>query len=403
MRTQIFIRIGIFAALSIPLVTANAGEIDQASLSKSVDILAASYFDKENPGCAIGVIYQGKYVHKSGYGMANLEHNIPITSKSVFRIGSTSKQFTAMAIAILAERGDLDLDTDVHKYLSELMDYGHKVTVRLMVHHIAGMGDYDHKVFSKADGSEFRFGNEDFWSIEEFYGVVAGASLVHPPESKWQYSNLAYFLLSMVVEKVSGKTLREFAEEEIFEKLNMQTTLFNDDVNRVIPYRAAGYKKLEDGSFEIFMTNLSWVGDGGIYTNLDDFIAWDQNFYKNKLGKGGQDLINLVESPHPKAYFNLESLEQSDDETERNGKIPGIGYAFGQMVGTYRDERRISHNGGWVGFISSYQRFPICPCPLFPSATPLPLLHRSSGKRSPTYTLKPLKKLNEGRWETQSR
>ncbi len=355
MSKQVLVKIALFTALSIPLTTIGAGDMDQASLSGSVDKLAASYFDKANPGCAVGVIHQGKYVHKAGYGMANLEHDIPITSRSVFRIGSTSKQFTAMAIAILAERRQLDLDADVHTYLPELVDYGHKVTIRQMVHHIAGMGDYDHKVFVKADGSPFRFGNEDYWSIEEFYTVVARASLVHPPESKWQYSNLAYFLLSMVVEKVSSKTLREFADEEILGPLNMRTTLFNDNVNGIVPNRADGYKLLEDGSYEIFMTNLSWVGDGGIYTNLDDFIAWDQNFYHNKLGKGGRDLIDLVETPHPKAYFDWDKPEKSETDAE---KATGTGYAFGLAVDNYLGERRIAHNGGWVGFISSYQRFP---------------------------------------------
>jgi len=355
MSKQVLIKVGLFAALAIPLAAASSGEINQVSLSKSVDKLAASYFESKNPGCAVGVIYQGKYVHKAGYGMANLEYKIPITSKSVFRIGSTSKQFTAMAIAILAERGELDLDADIHTYLPELTDYGHKVTIRQMLHHIAGMGDYDHKVFNKADGSPFRFGNEDFWTIEEFYAVVARASLVHPPESKWQYSNLAYFLLSMVVEKVSGKTLREFADEEILGPLNMRATLFNDNVNGVVPNRADGYKLLEDGSYEIFMTNLSWVGDGGIYTNLDDFIAWDQNFYQNKLGKGGRKLIDLVETPHPKAYFDWDKPEKSETDTE---KTPGTGYAFGLAVDNHLGERRIAHNGGWVGFISSYQRFP---------------------------------------------
>jgi len=358
MSKQILRIIGLFAALSMPLIAISAGEIDQTSLSKSVDQLAASYFESQNPGCAVGVIHQGKYVHKAGYGMANLEYNIPITSKSVFRIGSTSKQFTAMAIAILAERGDLDLDADVHTYLPDLMDYGHKVTTRQMVHHIAGMGDYDHKVFNKADGTPFRFGNEDYWSIEEFYTVVARASLIHPPESKWQYSNLAYFLLSMVVEKVSGKTLHKFADEEILGPLNMRATLFNDNVNGIVPNRADGYKLLEDGSYEIFMTNLSWVGDGGIYTNLDDFIAWDQNFYHNKLGKGGRGLIELVETPHPKAYFTRGSAEQSENNSEN---APRTGYAFGLMVDDHLGERRIAHNGGWVGFISSYQHFPDLP------------------------------------------
>jgi CubicO group peptidase (beta-lactamase class C family) len=345
---RILKQIGLFTALSIPFV-ASAGSVDQIGLSNAIDTLATSYFKAENPGCAVGVIHQGEYVHKAGYGMANLEHNIPITSKSVFRIGSTSKQFAAMSIALLVERGELDLDADVHTYLPELMDYNHKVTVRQMVHHIAGMGDYDSKAFRKPDGSDFRFGNQDFMTIEEFYNAVTKAPLIHAPESKWQYSNLGYFLLSMVVERVSGKSIRDFAEEEIFEKLDMPATFFNDNVNGVVPNRADGYIQLdEDGSYELLMTNLSWVGDGGIYTNLDDFIAWNQNFYQNKLGKGTQTLIDTIETPHPKAHFPRPSMK-ADEES---------GYAYGLMVDEYRGERRIHHNGSWVGFRAFYQRYP---------------------------------------------
>ena len=165
------------------------------TLSSSIDHVFAAYAGRGTPGCAAGVIYEGKYIHKAGYGLANLEHGIPITVQSVFRTGSVGKQFTAMAIAILAQRGELDLDTDVHTYLPDLMDYGRKVSVRQMVHHLAGMGDYDHAAFRKADGSAFRFGNEDYMSNEEFYSAVSRADLILPPGAKWEYSNLAYFLL----------------------------------------------------------------------------------------------------------------------------------------------------------------------------------------------------------------
>lgn len=316
------------------------------AMSRKIDAVFADIVTAARPGCAAGVIQDGEYIHQAGYGLANLEYDIPIGPQTVFRTGSLSKQFTAMAIAILAERGDLDLDADVHEYLPDLIDYGHRVTIRQMVHHVAGMGDYDHDVFLKADGSGFRFGNEDFWTINEFYDVVAGASLRHPPGTRYEYSNLAYFLLAHVVESVSNQTLRQFAAEEIFGPLAMTHSLFNDNVNQPVKNRADGYLRMDDGSYEIYMTNLSWVGDGGVYTSLEDFIHWDRNFYANKLGEGGAALIRLVTTPHPDVY-----------EEDENGRR-AVNYAFGLALGESNGHASIGHSGSWVGFTSMYERYP---------------------------------------------
>jgi len=338
LKTQI--AIAAFLTFSCALTAAEG----PMSLSDDIDAVFAGIDDDRQPGCAAGVIHNGEYIHKAGYGLANLEYDIPISSRSVFRTGSVSKQFTAMAIAILAERGELDLDADVHEYLPDLSSYGHKVTVRQMVHHIAGMGDYDHAVFTNADGSEFRFGNEDYWTIAEFYKVVARANLVHEPGSQFQYSNLGYFLLSQVVESASGKTLNQFAAAEIFGRLEMTDSLFNDNVNRPVTNRADGYRTMDDGSYEIFMTNLGWVGDGGVYTNLDDFIKWDRNFYNNRLGSGGASLIDTVTTPHPVAFF-------------ANGPR-NVSYAFGLVIDEVNGELMIGHGGSWVAFTSLYNRYP---------------------------------------------
>lgn len=315
-------------------------------LNDEIDALFAGIDQRTQPGCAAGVVHRGEYIHKAGYGLANLEYGIPITPQSVFRIGSVSKQFTAMAIAILAERGELDLDADVHEYLPDLTEYGHTVTLRQMVHHIAGMGDYDHEALRNPDGSEFRFGNQDFSTIPEFYAKVAQADLVYEPGSRYEYSNLGYFLLSQVVERVSGMTLREFAAVEIFSRLDMNTSFFNDNVNQPVPNRADGYRKTDDGLWEIFMTNLSYVGDGGVYTNLDDFIRWDRNFYRNRLGSGEQSLIETVTTPHP------DTIEQTDD-----GPV-NVNYAFGMRVAEANGEFMIGHTGGWVAFSAIYNRYP---------------------------------------------
>ena len=332
-------------AAAILLITPAITRAD-ADLSTAIDNVFAGIDVATEPGCAAGVIHRGEYIHKKAYGLGNLEYRQPLSSRSVFRMGSVSKQFTAMSIAILAERGELDLDADVHTYLPDLMDYGHKVTVRQMVHHIAGMGDYDHPAFNKPDGSEFRFGDEDYATIDEFYAMVAKADLIHEPGSEYEYSNLAYFLLAHVVESVSGKTLRQFARDEIFGPLDMNDSFFNDNVDEVIPNRAYGYRQVEDGSWEVYMTNLDFVGDGGVFTTLDDFIHWDRNFYHNKLGKGGPELIRMVETPHP------DTIEMTD-EGPRN-----VHYAFGLRTDEVNGQYMIGHGGSWQAFTTTYNRYP---------------------------------------------
>ena len=332
--------------LIVLLVFGPLAAFADGKLSLSIDRLFADINQAAEPGCAVGVIHDGQYIHKNAYGLANMEHRVPLTEKSVFRVGSVSKQFTAMSIAILAERGEVDLDTDVHAYLPDLMDYHHKVTVRQMVHHIAGMGDYDHEAFLKLDGSEFRFGNEDYSTIDEFYQMVVRANLIHEPGTRYEYSNLGYFLLAHVVESVSGKTLSEFAETEIFGPLGMDSTLFNDNIDQVIPNRAYGYRRTDLDLWEVFMTNLEYVGDGGVFTTLDDFIKWDQNFFANKLGKGGQSLIKVMQTPHPA------TIEFTEDGP-RN-----VNYAFGLSIAEANGEYMIGHGGSWVAFTAFYNRYP---------------------------------------------
>jgi len=339
------INVVVVAACLMPLPF--VAQAQESALTQMVDKVFADIEDNNRPGCAVGVIHHGEYLLKKGYGLANLEYDLPVTSQTVFRTGSVSKQFTAMAIALLAEEGRLDLDAAVHRYLPELRDYGKPVTVRQMVHHVAGMGDYDPDLFLKADGSEFRFGNEDYWTIEEFYAAVSDVPLRMEPGTRWVYSNLAYFLLSQVVERVSGLSLRRYADKTIFKPLGMSHSLFYDDVNELVKNRADGYSKKDTGDYELYMTNLSWVGDGGVYTSLDDFIAWDQNWTNNTLGKGEPALIELTTSPLP--GFETES-------SEIFGEHPA--YAFGLFVSERDGVKLIGHTGGWVGFSSVYLRFP---------------------------------------------
>ncbi len=318
------------------------------NFSSRVNAIFKEYDSSDVPGCAVGIVRNGAYVHAKGYGSANLEHGIPIGRDSVFRIGSVSKQFTAAAIAILASRGDLDLDADVHDYLPDLREYDASVTIRQMVHHISGMGEYEGEtVYEVRDGKPFRFGNEDYWTIEEFYQQVIKQPLALTPGERFEYSNIAYFLLGQVVERVSEKTLREFADEEIFGPLQMEATFFNDNVDGIVRNRTDGYKPLDQGGFEIFMTNLDWVGDGGVYTTLNDFIKWDAAFMTGKV-PGGIKVQTLMVQPHPVTVRTMES-DPLDE---------GAGYGFGLDIGKYKGHTVHMHGGSWVGFRAHYARFP---------------------------------------------
>ena len=325
-------------------------------LSKAID----SLFDNREgrPGCAVGVINNGEYIHKRGYGLANLEHNISIDENSIFRIGSISKQFTAMAIAILEEKGLLAFDDEMQKHIPDLIDYGEEVTINQMIHHFSGLGDYEDMDypgrFRNAVDEEFRWGNEDYLTNEEFYALIKTLPLIRKPERKFWYSNTGYALLTLVAQNVSGLSLRELAERDIFKPLAMNDSFFNDDVNLIIKNRADAYSPIKGkpGQYKINMTNLSWVGDGGVYTSLNDFIKWDQNFYDNKLGAADESLIRTMEETYTETKVRKRNQKMSREQ--ENQKT----YAFAQNLAYYNGYKRWSHSGSWVGYLAHYTRFP---------------------------------------------
>ena len=329
---------------------------EENNLSKAID----SLFDNREgrPGCAVGVINNGEYIHKRGYGLANLEQNISIDENSIFRIASISKQFTAMAIAILEEKGLLAFDDEMQKHIPDLIDYGEKVTINQMIHHFSGLGDYEYMDypgrFRNAVDEEFRWGNEDYLTNEEFYALIQTLPLIRKPERKFWYSNTGYALLGLVAQNVSGLSLRELAERDIFKPLAMNDSFFNDDVNLIIKNRADAYSPIKGkpGQYKINMTNLSWVGDGGVHTSLNDFIKWDQNFYDNKLGAAEVSLIKTMEKTYAETKANKRNQKMSrEQENQRT-------YAFAQNLAYYNGYKRWSHSGSWVGYLAHYTRFP---------------------------------------------
>jgi CubicO group peptidase (beta-lactamase class C family) len=325
---------------------------DRPGFSEEVDRIFAAVDKSDAPGCAVAVIGKGEFIHKAGYGMANLELDVPLTPESVFRMASVSKQFTAAAVLLLADQGLVDLDEDIRTYLPELPDYGAEVTVRAMLGHFSGMGDYDLIASSyegekaqdaldlkSAAGGDFRLGNEDYLTIREFYDVVKKVPLSHQPDTKFQYSNLAYFLLSMLVEERSGMSLRNYAEKHIFTPLDMGNSFFSDDGIELIKNRAYGYKPNKEGVYVNDMTNLFWVGDGGLHTTVVDLIKWDGNFYNPLIGKNPKAFAELMNTP------NSQHIARNDL------------YANGQFAGKIEAHDVFRHSGGWLGFSTFYARF----------------------------------------------
>ncbi|MFC2164426.1 serine hydrolase domain-containing protein [Acidobacteriota bacterium] len=304
-------------------------------LTDKIDALFKEWDRKDSPGAALGLFQDGRIVYARGYGMANLDYNTPITPQSVFRVGSVSKQFTAMCIALLAEQGKIALDDDIRKYLPEMSIFNPPVTIRHMVHHTSGVRDY-----LILQGLAGRSGGSFYTSREVIDLLSHQKGLNFKPGDRYSYSNSGYFLLAEIVKRVSGMKTSAFARKFIFDPLGMTNTHFHDDPKMIVKNRATGYLPREEGGFKIHVTQLEMIGDGGIFTTIEDFFKWDQNFYENKLGKGTQELIDLVLTPR-----KLNDGKAND-------------YAFGLEIGRYRGLRTVIHGGSFVGYRAIYLQFP---------------------------------------------
>ena len=318
-------------------------------ITAKVDAVFAAYDKPDSPGCALGVIKEGKLVHTRGYGMANLEHNIPNGSKLVYDIGSTSKQFTAACIQLLAAEDKLSLDDDVRKFIPELPQYQQLIRIRHLLHHTSGLRDYL-ALFSLAGVNFDGITTED----DALKVILRQQGLNFTPGDEWVYSNSGYFLLSIVIKRASGKSFAEYAKEKIFDPLGMTHTLIVDNHKRIVPMRATGYspnpRATQSGSFQTEMSKFEQTGDGAVQTSVEDLLLWDRNFYNPKVG--GPEFLKWM---HEVGAFN--SGEKHD-------------YASGLFIDKHKGLNTVSHGGSWAGYRSELLRFPdqklsvVCLCNL---------------------------------------
>ncbi len=292
-------------------------------------------FDNTSPGCALSVIQDGEIIYSKGYGMADLEHNVPITPQTVFYIGSVSKQFVTFSILLLEEKGLLSLDDDVRKYIPEFPDYGYKLTIRHFIHHTSGVRDYL-TLWELAGNTYLDHVPKD--AIIDM--ICRQKELNFEPGSQYLYSNSCYFMLSLIVERITGQSMNEFAQENIFQPLGMGNTRFHDDNTNLIPNRAFSYYSNDNNDWKNMILRFDLVGSGGIYSTVEDLYEWDQNFYNNRLGLKRQALVDTMKT-----------------DGKLNDGSPA-GYAFALANGNYRGLRTIGHGGALAGYRAYYVQFP---------------------------------------------
>ncbi len=308
----------------------------EGDLTEKLEEVDAIFSDWEGqrPGGAVGIIKDGQLIYERYFGLANLEKGESFSKETITDIGSISKQFTAMCIALLEENGQLTIDEDIRKYLPELPEYPTTVKIKHLLFHTSGIKDQEELMLLK--GLE-PYG--DYMTNEYALNLIfKQQSLNFPPATKYEYSNANYVLLTEIINRVSGLPLETYAKEHIFQPLGMQATFFNLNQGADFPLKAVGYVPTDNG-FEKAFYETHVIGDGGVYTPLRDMLLWDNNFYQNKLGKGKNSL--------------MERMKYREKLT--NGSSNNMAFAQINTMHPFGKESW-SHGGGGGGYRSFYIR-----------------------------------------------
>ena len=323
----------LFAALVLWAAQPSVARAQPVTRHAQVDALFSAWAGEATPGCAVAVSRDGVLDFARGYGMASLEYGVPITPESIFHVASISKQFTAFAMGLLEQEGKLSRDDDIRKYLPELPEYGRKVTLAGLVHHTSGLREQFHLLnLAGWRGDDLMTEDDVLWVVARQRG------LDFEPGTEWSYNNTGYTLLSVIIKRVAGKSLRAFAEERIFRPLGMRDTHFHDDHSEVVPRRASAYSPREGGGWSISVPVFDYYGSTSLFTTVGDLVKWEENLLHPRVG--GQALVDWLRT----------------SATLKSGEATG--YGAGLTLGTYQGQRTFGHNGADAGYRSSVTVFP---------------------------------------------
>lgn len=322
-----------------PEQTETEPSVERSGASPQVDeIIASSNISRDTPGGAVMVINQGEIIHQNGYGLADVKSSTPVIPANIFHLGSVSKQFTALGIMILAERGDLNYNDPIGKHLPELAWTGDEVTIRGLLNHTSGIPDYDENedLYNNLLALSDQPTNEDVLTA-----LYEESELIYAPGEEFLYSNTGYDVLGALIERISGQTYPEFMQDNIFGLLGMNNTFAVPNAEKLKGANVSLSYWLDDNNepsaYEPdVLDNIN--GSGSTYSNLGDMYLYDQALYTDAI----VEQSTLAEAFEPATLNNGESSE----------------YGFAWDIGTYNGEAYTAHSGAWLGFTSYYLRFP---------------------------------------------
>ena len=300
--------------------------------NEQIDEIFTNWDTNNTPGAAVAVVKDNKIIFKKGYGMANLEYDVPVSTSTVFHIASVSKQFTVFAALLLEKEGKLSLDDDIRKYIPEVPDFGKTITLRHLASHTSGLRDQ----WNLLAMAGWRL--DDVITKEHILKIVSKQKeLNYNPGEEYVYCNTGFTLLAETVARVSGMSFAEFTQKNIFEPLQMKSTLFYDDHEKIVKNRAYSYNQDSIG-YKKSVLSYANAGATSLFTTVEDLSKWTMNFSALKVGDAS--IISRMNTP---AILN-------------NGKT--FGGALGQFVGTYKGLNEISHGGADAGYRTFLTRFP---------------------------------------------
>lgn len=296
-------------------------------MDEALDRLFSAWDRDDSPGCTVALARGGELLLARGYGLADLDHGVPNGPEILYPIGSMSKQFTAFAVALLADEGQVSLDDDVRRFLPELWEPPRPIRLRHLIHNQSGLRDYNVLRFV-AGAAPSRA------SVAESLELVARQrGLNFLPGDEYQYSNTNFVLLRIVVERVTGQRFDEWSRQRIFKPLGMDRTVWSEDYSRPLASRAGLYTGDDDGGYRQRLPTTV-AGSGGVWTTVADFARWQHHFAEPRLGSG-RPLVERVLKPSE----------------------PG-GYAFGLFHGEHEGRPIVWHAGSGAGYSADALRFP---------------------------------------------
>ncbi|HDR8476761.1 TPA: serine hydrolase [Bacillus cereus] len=295
-------------------------------------------FSPKSPGFAYIASFDSGVTYKGAIGLASIEKNQPITTKTIFNIASVSKQLTTFSILLLEQERKLSLDDSIVKFVPSIGAHAEPVTLKHLIHHTGGLVDY----MELAEAANIKY--TDTLTVKESLEHLKSHQITKfPVGTKFEYSNTGYFLLSLVVEKVSGKSLRQFAKERIFDPLHMKDTTIVDCYPTTISI-ASGYSRNEQGTYKIYESPWEHTGDGAVHTTVEDLVKWGENLTTGTVG--GKNLVKRMSEIGPKISSTGDTIIDNED------------YAFGLRLVEGFNCRYLEHSGSWAGYRSHFMRFP---------------------------------------------